>query len=321
MSEVTTAHVESAITVHAVSGGTNADFELGLAGDLVVPDRNHVTMKMAASGFTVEFEMIAIGDDSYMKNPVTGEWETNSDTAVPIGTESISMGAFGTDFQPEVAANFTLTGVTELDGERVYHLSGKVTGAVLAEMMDDASLSWGEADVQYWVGVDDYLAKKTEISFEDSDTDLLTNATYRFQATYVTTLSDYNSPVTIERPEVTAGGNPFVADDHGDSLETATLIEVGDTIEGEIDSDFDFDFFRFRAEEGRLYRIDVASVTLENPLVGLYNSAGDEEYWDEESWDEDGANILWEPLWSDDYYVLVEGFGGSGTYTLRVAIE
>ena len=321
MSGVTTAHVESDITVRVGLGGTSLDFEVEVMGDLVVPDRSHLTMKMVAAGLTVEFEIITIGNDSYLKNPVTGEWETNTESALPIGTESFSMGAFGTDFQPEVAANFTLTGIEELGGERVYHLSGTVTGADLAELMDDQSASQGEANVQYWVGVDDYLVRKTEISFEDSDTDPLTNAAFENQITYVTTLSNYDRPVTIEKPEVVAAaGGLFASDDHGDSPETATLIEIGDTIEGEIDSEFDFDVFSFQAEEGQSYRIEVAPVTLEDPLVSLYNSAGDQESW-EEFWDEAGVTILWEPLWSDDYYVLVEAFGGTGAYTVRVTIE
>ncbi len=316
MSGVTTAHVESDVAVHVESGGTSADFKMGLVGDLVVPDRFHFTVKMAASGFTVEFEIIAIGSDSYMRNPVTNEWEANVESAIPIGTESFSMGAFGTDFRPEVAANFTLTGIEELDGERVYHLTGALMGTDLAELLDDQSASQGEADVQYWVGVDDYLVRKTEIDFEDSSTDTLTNVTYQNQATYVTTFSDYNAPVTIEAPEVTDYGGIFGSDDHGDTLETATLIEIGETIEGELDSEFDMDVFCFPAEEGQTYRIDVAAVTLEDPIVGLYNSAGDEEYWDE-----DGAAILWEPLWSDDYYILVEGYDGTGTYTVTVTVE
>ncbi len=319
MSGVTTAHVESDVAVHVESGGTgtSADFTLGLVGDLVVPDRFHFAVKMRASGITVEFEIIAIGSDTYMRNPLTGEWETNVEMAIPVGTESFSMGAFGTDFRPEVAASFTLSGIEELDGERVYHLSGTVTGEDVAKLLDDQSAGQGEADVQYWVGVDDYLVRKTEIFFEDSDTDPLTNLTYLTRATYVTTFSDYNRPVTIEAPEVVAGGGIFGPDDHGDSHETATLIEIGDTIDGEIDFASDLDAFRFPAKEGQSYRIVVTPGTLENPFVSLSSSAADIV----RSWDEDGVNILWQPLWSDDYFVLVEGIGGTGTYTASVTIE
>ncbi len=336
MSGVSTAHVESDVEVHVESGGTgtSADFNMGLVGDLVVPDRFHFTVEMAASGFTVEFEIIAIGSDSYMRNPVTGEWEANVESAIPIGTESFSMGAFGTDFRPEVAASFTLSGIEELDGERVYHLSGTVTGEDVAELLDDQSASRGEAAVQYWVGVDDHLVRKTEISFEDSGTDPLTNLTYLTQATYVTTFSDYNAPVTIEAPEVTDQGGLFgsddqgdspetatASDDHGDSMETATLIEIGDTIDGEIGFAFDLDAFRFPAKEGQSYRIVVTPGTLEDPFVNLYSSAADIESSDFRSWGEDSVTILWEPLWSGDYFVLVEGYGLTGTYTVRVAIE
>ena len=324
MSGVTTVHVERDITAKAALEGTGADFKMGVVGDLVVPDRSQSTMSVATAGFTFEFEIITIGNDTYIKSPLTGEWEANTEPMPPIGAESFAMGAFDTDFPPGMAASFTLTGVVELDGERVYHLSGTLTGADLAELMDDQDASPAEADVeadvQYWVGADDYLVRKIEISFEDSGAEPLTNAADLNQLTYVAILSDYNSPVTIEKPEVVAGGGPFDFDDHGDSMETATLIAVGEFVEGEADNDFDIDVFRFPAEEGQAYRIDVALGALEDPLVSLHNSAGDEESW-EEFWDHNGVTILWEPLWSDDYYVVVEAFGGTGTYTVRVAIE
>ena len=324
MSGVTTVHVEKDLTAKAALGGTSADFKMGVVGDLVVPDRSQSTMSVATAGFTFEFETITIGNDTYIKSPLTGEWETNTEPMLPIGAESFAMGAFDTDFPPGMAAKFTLTGVVELDGERVYHLSGTLTGADLAELMDDQDASPAEADVeadvQYWVGVDDYLVRKIEISFEDSGAEPLTNAADLNQLTYVAILSDYNSPVTIEKPDVAAGGGPLVFDDHGDSIGTATLIAVGESVEGEMDNDIDIDVFRFPAEEGQAYRIHVALGTLEDPLVSLYNSAGDEESW-EEFRDEDGSTILWEPLWFDEYHVVVEAFGGTGTYTVTVAIE
>ena len=58
---------------------------------------------------------------------------------------------------------------------------------------------------------------------------------------------------------------------HSDTPDNATSIEVEEIVEGRLDAD-DVDFFRFRAEQGEFYQIDVALGTLDNSIVELYDA-------------------------------------------------
>ena len=103
-----------------------------------------------------------------------------------------------------------------------------------------------------------------------------------------------------------------IVDDHGDDVDDATAIRVGADVQGSLDYDGDIDYFRFQAEQGESYQIDVALGTLDDSIVYLYDGDGwfmltndDEEYWEAPS--------------SGERYVTVEGYG-IGTYTLTVSI-
>ena len=61
-------------------------------------------------------------------------------------------------------------------------------------------------------------------------------------------------------------------DDHGESAEQATPITAGETASGEIEYRGDIDFFRFQAEPGITYRVDVQFHGLEE--VEVYRISG-----------------------------------------------
>ena len=103
-----------------------------------------------------------------------------------------------------------------------------------------------------------------------------------------------------------------IVDDHGDDVDDTTAIRLGADVQGALDYDGDIDYFRFQAERGQSYQIDVALGTLDDSIVYLYDGDGwfmltndDEEYWETPS--------------SGERYVTVEGYG-IGTYTLTVSI-
>ena len=63
-------------------------------------------------------------------------------------------------------------------------------------------------------------------------------------AKIVAALSGYGEPVDIQAPEVE--DYAWGADDHSDWPETGAVVEVGETVEGSIDSSIDEDYFRFQ---------------------------------------------------------------------------
>ena len=111
-----------------------------------------------------------------------------------------------------------------------------------------------------------------------------------------------------------------ISDDHGETAENATAMTVGQSVAGELEYDDDLDVFRFTAQEGQLYQIDVAPGTLEDFYLGLFDTA---EFTGNSTLvygGYDGSRIIWKAPSSGDYYAGVLGLG-TGTYTLTVALS
>ena len=124
-------------------------------------------------------------------------------------------------------------------------------------------------------------------------------------------------------PSVIADGS----DDHGNAIDGATSAAVGVDVEGVIDYEGDSDYFRFTAEEGRLYQIDVTLGTLPDSYLSLYVEMVGPETWGVEANDdyEDSvaSRIIWEAPESGNYYIRVNGgvrYDQVGSYTLTVSI-
>ena len=105
-----------------------------------------------------------------------------------------------------------------------------------------------------------------------------------------------------------------IIDDHANSEGDATAIRVGADVRGALDYDGDIDFFRFQAERGQSYQIDVALGTLDDSIVELYDADGSLL-----DINDDGERLFWEAPSSGERYVFVGGYG-VGTYTLTVSI-
>ena len=136
--------------------------------------------------------------------------------------------------------------------------------------------------------------------------------------------SDKYGEATPPAGSLTDGGDAteqLERDDHGNSERDPTDIRVGTVVRGTLDYDDDIDYFRFQAEQGESYQIDVALGTLDDSIVKLY--AADGSLLD--SNDDDGgtsaSRLYWEAPSNGVYYVAVTGFYGVGTYTLTVSLS
>ena len=98
---------------------------------------------------------------------------------------------------------------------------------------------------------------------------------------------------------------------------------MGVGVEGVIDYEGDSDYFRFTAEEGQLYQIDVALGTLDDSELVLLNSDGWRlESNDDHHGDSSASRVFWEAPASGDYYLAVGASGWDaqvGSYTLTIA--
>ena len=111
-----------------------------------------------------------------------------------------------------------------------------------------------------------------------------------------------------------------IVDDHGNDIDDATVAAVAVDVEGVIDYVVDSDYFRFTAEEGQLYQIDVGLGTLPDSVLRLLGPDGWELTYNYNHSDSPASRIVWEVLASGDYYLVVEaGWSAQvGSYTLTV---
>ena len=121
------------------------------------------------------------------------------------------------------------------------------------------------------------------------------------------------------KPRVAAMGDD-TRDDHGDSIDEATFVTVGDPVAGVVDHGSDVDYFAFAAERGQTYEIDVELGTLDDSVAALYDAEAWELAFDDDSGDFGGSRITWTVAESSDHYVAVTAWGGgdTGSYTLTV---
>ena len=108
-------------------------------------------------------------------------------------------------------------------------------------------------------------------------------------------------------------------DDHGNSVGHATAIRVGADVRGAVDYEGASDYFRFNAEEGQLYQIDLSLGPLPDSYLELLDSDNRSLAYNDDHGDSLASRLFWEASSSDYYYIAVGGYG-TGTYTLTVAI-
>ena len=116
---------------------------------------------------------------------------------------------------------------------------------------------------------------------------------------------------------------PF-PEDHGDDMRFASEVSLGEPVRGSMGYVSDFDYFRFRAEAGQLYRIEVS--TADEGCWNMWLHDSDREVLAVDRFSRDRGLIIWEAPSSGDHYVDVANVLSShgcdsweGEYTLTVA--
>ncbi len=123
-------------------------------------------------------------------------------------------------------------------------------------------------------------------------------------------------------------------DDHGNTLKTATAIEIGSEVRGMISEQTDRDLFRFSAEKGEVYTIRINDDRSSNFIVQIVDLAGrqiatrpnvlSERYCDPSSRAYENQ-IVWESPESGDFFIEIAFNGDSyeeaGDYSFVVDIE
>jgi hypothetical protein len=103
-------------------------------------------------------------------------------------------------------------------------------------------------------------------------------------------------------PEDVLDDHEDVPDDHGNDIDDATVAAVGADVEGALDYDDDIDYFRFQAEQGESYQIDVALGTLDDSIVDLYDADGSFLDSNDDYGDTFASRLYWEAPSSGERY-------------------
>lgn len=109
-----------------------------------------------------------------------------------------------------------------------------------------------------------------------------------------------------------------IVDDHPNSADNATPVQIGVATQGELEYEGDSDFFTFEATEGQFYQLDVTLGTLEDSVLRLVDA---EDIWLADDYGRSAApRIGWYAPATGTYHVQVASFTTDiGTYTITVA--
>ena len=128
---------------------------------------------------------------------------------------------------------------------------------------------------------------------------------------YVKVTSDDTGTYTL-----TIVTSDFV-DDHPDSADNATPVEIGVATQGELKYARDSDFFTFEATEGEYYELDVTLGTLQESVLGVLDADGN---WLADYGTSTLPRLIWHVPATGTYYVRVASYSKeTGTYTLTVS--
>ena len=170
------------------SGGTPLGQGLVLRevqGDVVRPDRISLEFSGFVGNFAMRASLIAIGEDSFISNPITGEWEPVPTEVSPLGFFEPTEGVSGIMKQVESPRLIS----TE-DGK--YRITGRIASEGLASL-------FGAVDVGNSIDIDLVIDATSlfllEARLEGRITTLEEDGVIR-----IITLSRFNEPVEIESP-------------------------------------------------------------------------------------------------------------------------
>ena len=196
-----------------------------LEGDYQAPDRYRYDGSLGPMfGTSFVAHIIVIGPRMYVDGAIVME-----EVALPyprFSLNSLEVGPFfpeGGDVDPKLLDGVTMT-VTEFEGDSVYHLSAPLSGEALRSALEKAYASQSvsgnipsdaaldnqsqgdqavldaEGHAEIWIGVDDYLVRKSYTFLKQRFRDPSSGEEIVYATDGATSFSGYNEAVNIQAP-------------------------------------------------------------------------------------------------------------------------
>ena len=162
----------------------------GVEGDMVRPDKMQAQINVSVLGFATDIGLIHYEGDTYMSNPLSGEWET---LPAEVGAMVNPSFLFDPDQGlPTLLPSMELDdlGVEDIQGQPAYHLN-------VADMGDLRTLGEeadGSVSVDVWIDVQSFLLRQAVVTQPTTDSDQPT--------VWHIDLSDFDQPVNIQPPSL-----------------------------------------------------------------------------------------------------------------------
>jgi hypothetical protein len=159
-------------------------------GDIMVPDRLRADVTGTFAGIPISTQLVVVGDDTFLKDPLSGAWRK-----VDVNTSPIPF------FDPAEGILAVMRGAQDLEedgsedvgGADTVRLDGRVAVSELTPLLGNEP-SDESAAVTFWIGKEDSILRRVRVNGPISPKE--PDDIYR-----VVEVSRFDEPVTIEPPE------------------------------------------------------------------------------------------------------------------------
>ncbi|HEX5368672.1 MAG TPA: LppX_LprAFG lipoprotein [Dehalococcoidia bacterium] len=174
------------------NGTTPLPLGMGLdtaEGDVGVPDKLSAAVKAKAGGINVNVKVIGIGDQTWVTNPFTRDWQKLPGASIRDFADPATL---VTSLLPKIQ-NPQIVGTTEMGGVKTYDVKGTIDSGSLSDAL--TFVQPGHlVNVEAWIGVDDSLPRRVMLSGP-------LTADESAQISRQVDISGFNEPINIQPPQ------------------------------------------------------------------------------------------------------------------------
>ena len=175
-----------------VGGGTPITMGIemtGAEGDIVRPNQLQMTITGTTMGMSLEVKLVTVGEQTYMTNPLNGNWEVPPDQFKVLSV-----------FDPDTGIAAIIKGITDstqlsdetVSGTLCYHLKGTVVSDAL-QPLTGSSLAGAVISADVWVGEEDFMVRQIKLGGKITEGE-------KEGIVRTLTLSNFNQEVIITLP-------------------------------------------------------------------------------------------------------------------------